>query len=148
MNAKLASIYDPVNATYARALTDWDDGGGGGEGERNAEGRPPPPTLAHGADAPSISEDSQREMRSMYDEAQDRENNGEFDEALDVLQRGVERFPNAAAFHNRIGVLLAMKKKDFEGAITAIQRAIDLDPDNLHYRNNLGKVMQRVRQEG
>jgi Tetratricopeptide repeat len=146
MNAKLASIYDPENDDYQRALEDWDENGNGGGAKKKGPAAPPTVPKAPEMSSDALhSDERQRDMRALYDEAQDFENQGDFDEAIEVLYRGIDRFPNAAAFHNRIGVLLAMKKRDFDGAISSIQRAIELDPDNLHYKNNLGKVMQRVR---
>ncbi len=133
MNARLAALYDPDNALYAQTLAQWE--GGAATGERATDGS-----------AASLSQDAQSELRSLYDDAQDAENRGDFDGALALLRRGIVRYPTAAAFHNRVGVLLAMKKRDFDGAVAAIERAIEIDPDNMHYRSNLGKVM-RVREK-
>ena len=67
-----------------------------------------------------------------------------FGSLIDVLNRGVRLAPNPAAFHNRIGVILAMRKREFDRAASEIQKAISLEPDNPHYRSNLGKVMQKA----
>ena len=61
-----------------------------------------------------------------------------------VLEKGLYLAPNPAAFHNRIGVLLAMRKRDYQRAKEEIQKAIALEPKNPHYSNNLGKVMAKA----
>ncbi len=119
MNVKLATIYDPENEAYRRLLADWERPSGTG-----ADARP--------------------EYVDLYEKAQEREDEDDVDGALDLLEKGVRIAPNPAAFHNRIGVLLAMRKKDFDRARDEIQKAIALDPQNAHYRNNLGKVMEKV----
>ena len=135
MNAKLASIYDPENAEIRALQRQWEQ-----------PNKPaPPPT----APVQRNSDEQQAEIKALYDEAQRLEDDDDIDAALDVLEQGVERFPNEAAFHNRMGVILALKKRDYQGAVSAIQRAIEIAPDNLHYKNNLGKIVAklRVRQE-
>jgi hypothetical protein len=121
MNAKLATIYDPDNETYRRILADW---------ER--------PSGTAGGDA------SRPEYVMLYEQAQEREDDDDVDGALVLLEKGLRLAPNPAAFHNRIGVLLAMRKRDFERAKDEIQKAIALEPKNPHYSNNLGKVMAKA----
>jgi hypothetical protein len=122
MNVKLATIYDPTAGDYQRVLDEWED---------------KPRDLAPGrAGRPEYVE--------LYDRAQELEDDGDVDGALDALERGMRLAPNAAAFHNRIGVILAMRKREFDRAAAEIERAISLEPDNAHYRNNLGKVIARA----
>ncbi len=138
MNAKLASIYDPDTPRYKEQLLAWENPA--------APARPPTMQTAQAMSSSSRpSDDSQIEIKALYDEAQRYEDDGDIDEALDVLEQGVSRFPMAAAFHNRIGVILALRKRDYEGAVQAIQRAIDIDPENLHYKSNLGKIVAKMR---
>ena len=128
MNAKLATIYDPDNAAYKRVLADWEErpkAGGGGSGLNSAI-------------------NSRPEYVQLYESAQDLEDDDDIDGALAMLEKGLRLAPNAAAFHNRIGVILAMRKRDFERASDEIKKAIALEPDNPHYRNNLGKVMAKA----
>lgn len=119
MNAKLATIYDPDNEKYRRILGEW---------ER--------PSAEQGAARP--------EYVALYEKAQEAEDDDDIDGAITLLEKGLRLAPNPAAFHNRIGVLLAMRKKDFERARDEIQKAIALEPSNAHYRNNLGKVMAKA----
>lgn len=135
MNAKLASIYDPENEEIRALQRQWE--------------QPARPASPATAPAQKNSDEQQAEIKALYDEAQRLEDDNDIDGALDVLEQGAERFPQEAAFHNRMGVILALKKRDYEGAVSAIQRAIEISPDNLHYKNNLGKIVAklRVRQE-
>ncbi|MCC7070957.1 MAG: hypothetical protein IT383_06535 [Deltaproteobacteria bacterium] len=133
MNAKLASIYDPENEEIRALQRQWE------------QPAAPPPTAGRATPATKNSDEAQAEVKALYDRAQQLEDDEDIDGALDVLEEGVERFPNEAAFHNRMGVILALKKRDFEGAVAAIQRAIEIAPDNLHYKNNLGKIVAKVR---
>ncbi len=123
MNLKLATLYDPDVSEYQRVLDDWEDRP---RNDENSTARP--------------------EYVELYEQAQDLEDDGDIEGALDALERGRQLAPeaNAAVFHNRIGVILAMRKREFDRAAAEIERAIALDPGNAHYRNNLGKVMARA----
>ena len=124
MNAKLASIYDPDEAEYREALEAWD------------------------APAPKPTKqqiESRPKYVLIYEEAQDAEAAGDVDRAIELLREGVRLNPNVAAIHNRLGVLLALQKRDYKEAAEQIQRAIELEPDNLHYKSNLGKIIARAR---
>ena len=119
MNAKLATIYDPDNESYRRILADWE--------------------------RPSADADASRpEYVILYEQAQELEDADDVDGALVVLEKGLHLAPNPAAFHNRIGVVLAMRKRDYQRAKEEIQKAIALEPKNPHYSNNLGKVMAKA----
>ncbi len=120
MNAKLATIYDPDNETYRRILAEWEK----------------PSSEAASSNRP--------EYVVLYELAQEQEDNDDIDAAIATLEKGVRAAPNPAAFHNRIGVLLAMRKKDYERARDEIEKAIALEPKNDHYKNNLGKVMAKA----
>lgn len=120
MNAKLAAIYDPGNEEYRHALEQW---------ERAPTGRSRqqvPPEVA------------------LYERAQEAESEGDVERALELLREGISLNPDVPAIHNRLGVLLALQKRDYDAAAAAIRRAIELEPDNLHYKNNLGKIVARA----
>jgi hypothetical protein len=124
MNVKLATIYDPTVAEYAQLLEQWED-------------KPRAPTAQPAAS-------NRPEYVELYERAQELEDDGDIDGALEALERGLPLAPNAAAFHNRIGVILAMRRREFDRAAAEIERAIALEPENAHYRSNLGKVMARA----
>jgi tetratricopeptide (TPR) repeat protein len=123
MNAKLATIYDPANEEYRVALEQW-----GKDADGGAAGNPSQPKYA-----------------LLYEEAQELEQSGDSDGAIAILERGAELHPDIAAIHNRLGVLLALTRKEYDRAASSIQRAIELDPENLHYKSNLGKILSRKR---
>lgn len=123
MNAKLAAIYDPGNEEYRHALEQW---------ERAPTGRSRqqvPPEVA------------------LYERAQEAESEGDVERALQLLREGISLNPDVPAIHNRLGVLLALQKRDYDAAAAAIRRAIELEPDNLHYKNNLGKIVARAQSQ-
>lgn len=122
MNAKLATIYDPANEEYRTALEQWGKGG-----RRRAQQQ---------ASSYAV----------LYEEAQEREGNGDVEGAVTLLLQGAEEFPDIAAIQNRLGVLLAIHKREYDRASAYIQRAIELDPENLHYKSNLGKILSRRRE--
>jgi hypothetical protein len=121
MNAKLATIYDPANEEYRTALEQW--------GRDDGRHRQP----------------SQPKYAILYDEAQELEGAGSIDAAIELLERGTDLYPDIAAIRNRLGVLLAIHKRQFDRAADQIQRAIELDPNNLHYKSNLGKILSKKR---
>jgi len=133
MNVKLATIYDPSEREYQQVLEEWED-----RPRAEAQSQAHAHAQAHAQARP--------EYVVLYEEAQDLEDDGDVDGALDALERGRQLAPeaHAASFHNRIGVILAMRKREFDRAASEIERAIAIDPGNAHYRNNLGKVIARA----
>lgn len=131
MNVKLATIYDPNNVEYQEQLDAW-----GGASELDSR-------LGDGP----VEEEKPREV-ILYEEAQVLEQDGEFDGAISLLKQGIDINPNIAAFHNRLGVLLAIRKHRYDEAAGYVKRAMELEPDNMHYRNNYGKIVQKARVKG
>ncbi|MCP4501718.1 MAG: hypothetical protein GY822_17295 [Deltaproteobacteria bacterium] len=122
MNAKLASIYDHENAEYKNALSDWE--------------------------RPQVNSDEEvlPDVR-LYERAQEAEAKGLVDEAMSLLREGLEENPDVPAIHNRLGVLLALQKRDYSKAAEFIRKAIELEPDNLHYKNSLEKILSRMKRK-
>ena len=52
---------------------------------------------------------------------------GRYDEAIEILKSGLERFPNSSALHMNIGVLLMRVKKQYNQALPYLQHALFLD---------------------
>ncbi len=124
MNAKLASVYDPHNEEYRAALDQWDRGG----------------------DRPQT--DGKPEEVILYEEAQRIEGEGDIDGAIELLQQGIALNPRIAAFHNRLGVILAIRKQEYIDAARCVRRAVQLEPDNMHYMSNLGKIEKKAQAQG
>lgn len=137
INTRLASLYDPENEDYKRQLAAWDGGG-------TAPGNAAQVVAGRAGQIQGAEDESLADVKALYDEAQRFEDQGDVDGALDLLAQGIDRFPNAAAFHNRVGVILALRKRDFMQAAQAVQRAVDLDPSNLHYKSNLSKIIAKL----
>jgi hypothetical protein len=118
MNAKLAVIYNPGERRFAEALKEWESAV-----QVHAKSTNKPPEVA------------------LFDQAQAAEARGDFKEAVRLLEQALSANPEVAAIHNRLGVILATRLKEFDRASVALQRAIELDPNNPSIKNNLGKVL-------
>jgi tetratricopeptide (TPR) repeat protein len=81
--------------------------------------------------------------RELYDKATTAEKLGRFDEAIELLEQAIEESKDPA-FFNRLGVLLAMKKNEFDRAQSLIETALEMSPGNSTYEHNLSKVLQRA----
>lgn len=123
MNAKLAAVMDPSNDVYRDAVAAWAQ-------KKNGTG----------------SGDEQPEEVHLYERAQAIEET-DVDTAIELLQEGIALNPSVAAFHNRLGVVLALKKGEFSEAARCVRRAVTLEPDNLHYKSNLGKIEKKAQQQ-
>src|SRR5688572_24474125 len=82
----------------------------------------------------------QPRARQLYAQATRAEELGDVDEAIDLLEKAIVE-SKEAAFYNRLGVILAMKKKEFLRAQELIEQALKLAPGNSTYQHNLGKVL-------
>lgn len=116
MNMKLALSFDPSNKQIERAFE-----------ELRTEGAAPK----------RVKRDHAREL---YDQATEAETRGQPSEAIRLLEAAI-RISRQAAFLNRLGVLLAMKRRRYNEAQALIEEAIELSPDNKTYRHNLQQVL-------
>jgi tetratricopeptide (TPR) repeat protein len=126
MNMKLALTFDPTNELYARAFEE---------------------IAANPEAAPKASSPGRTRARELYDAATEAENEGDYDEAIHLLEKAIG-VSKQAAFHNRLGVILAMKKQEFERAQTLIEKAIELSPGNPTYERNLQKILSMAATHG
>lgn len=79
----------------------------------------------------------QTRLQSMYREALNLHDSGEYEEARRIKEELVELTPDNALYHNSLGVTL-LKLNRHEEALTAIRKAVELEPDNAEYYGNLG----------
>jgi tetratricopeptide (TPR) repeat protein len=119
MNMKLALTFDPGNALYAEAFDEL---------SRN------PGAQARTADA------TRDRARELYDQATAAESRGDVDGAIAILERAIEEL-RQPAFHNRLGVILAMKKREYARAQALVEQAIELSGGNATYERNLAKIV-------
>ncbi len=85
---------------------------------------------------------SESEDQKLVADAQRLEDQGRFDDAIAVYKKVIALKPVEPELHNRLGILLALRKKDYGAATAALMKATELAPDNLAYRSNLGKVFK------
>jgi Flp pilus assembly protein TadD len=116
MNLKLALAYDKDNAELRKLLT---------EIEREEEG-----PAASGADANAM---------ALFREAGIEEARNNIDRAIELLERALA-LSKQAELYNRLGVILATRKREVARGRELIMKAIELEPANKTYRHNLEKL--------
>jgi hypothetical protein len=117
-NLKLALTFDPGNAALKKLA-----------GERTNKMPKVEPKAA------SVSP-----VRATIDSATECESAGDVDGAIEILERALKTQKDAAIY-NRLGVILATRKKDFTRGRELVERALELMPSNETYRHNLGKIL-------
>lgn len=120
MNMKLALTFDPSNPLYNQAFQDLN---------KNPDAKP------KGAGSGAL-----EKAKDLYNAATEAENQGNVDRAIELLEKAIEE-SKQAAFYNRLGVILAMKKHSFVRAQELVEKAIDLAPGNQAYEKNLQKIL-------
>lgn len=119
MNLKLAVAFDPNNPAYQALF-------------RSLIDAPAPQTIEpkplHGAAA------------KLYEEAERAEAGGELDRTIRLLERALQ-VSKEAVILNRLGVILATKRRDFVRAQDLLEAAVELDPQNAAYVHNLSKIL-------
>lgn len=120
MNMKLAMTFDATNELYAEAFDDLN---------KNPDAR----VTGSGPTGRS-------RARELYDAATEAENEGDVDRAVELLEQAISH-SKQPAFLNRLGVILAMKKREYARAQQLVEQARDLAPDNATYEKNLHKIL-------
>lgn len=82
-----------------------------------------------------------------YERAQELERDGQYETAIMLLAGTAMANPNIAAIHNRLGVLVAIHRRDYRAAADHIARAIELEPDCQPYRDNHRKMLEKLEQQ-
>lgn len=114
MNLKLALTFDPTNPMFRQAL------------EEIAKNSP---------------EQAASRAKLLYDKATTAERLGNVDEAILLLEQALGEAKDAAYF-NRLGVLLATRKREFQRAQELLEEALKRSPGNATYEQNMGKILQ------
>lgn len=133
MYAKLASTLDPREPKYQDLLQSWDRVVAGVQ----SAGFAGAPTNTHTAPDLSNLPDDVR----LFKEAEQAEAAGDYRRAVTLLREAIKKSPDQGALHNRLGVVLATRLKDFTGAMSALFAAVELEPDNTNFKHNLAKVL-------
>lgn len=133
MYAKLALSLDPGERKYQDLLENWDQAVAAAAASSSSDNRTTPPA---GADAEGVSDDVR-----LFRQAEAAERAGDFRKAVSLLREAIQKNPNEGALHNRLGVVLATRLKDFTGGMSALFSAAELEPDNATFKHNLAKVL-------
>ncbi len=120
MNMKLALTFDPTNELFEKALSEISKSPDAQVSSKGPTGR--------------------SKARELYDAATEAEQHGDVDRAIELLEQAIER-SKQAPFYNRLGVLLAMKKRRYMEAQALISQALELMPNNATYEKNLQKIL-------
>jgi tetratricopeptide (TPR) repeat protein len=120
MNMKLAITFDPTNELYVRSFDEL---------SKNPD-----------AQLKGSGPMGKSRARELYDQATEAENGGDVERAIALLEQAIT-LSKQAPFLNRLGVILAMKKREFARAQQLVEQAIDLAPDNGAYEKNLQKIL-------
>ena len=123
MNMKLALTFDSSNELYREAFEEL--------------------TRTHANELAGPQRVSKSRARELYDKATDAENLGEFDEAIDFLERAILESKQPTVY-NRLGVLLATRRQEYSRAQELIEKALELSPGNKVYEQNLQKILARA----
>jgi tetratricopeptide (TPR) repeat protein len=79
--------------------------------------------------------------RQLADRALDAERAGRVDDAIRFLEEAIAAEPRTdASYYNRLGVLLALKRGQFQRGQQLLETALELAPGNLGYEQNLERV--------
>lgn len=119
--AKLAAKLDPGEEEFSNLIDNWNDAKQAAEPDPN-----------------------QSEDLRLFHEAEETELAGDHHGAVRLLRDAIKVNPDNAHVHNRLGVILATRLKDFSNAMSSLFRAVELEPENQSFRNNLGKVLARA----
>lgn len=92
-------------------------------------------TASAQAAAPAPADDAGSQARAL-------EAAGDAQGAANAYRRALKLNPNDAELYNRLGIVLALRIKDYLGASAALKKALELAPTNLAYRSNLGKIVK------
>jgi hypothetical protein len=123
MNLKLALSFDRTNAMIKTALRELS--GGTQTSDLEKQGMDP-------------------EAKKMLEDASEAEARNDFDEAIALLERALEQSKDPALF-NRLGVIIAMRKRDLARGRELVERALEIDPESKTYRHNLEKIAQMAK---
>jgi hypothetical protein len=119
MNLKLAIAFDPHNEKYQEAFSQL---------ANLSSPTEPGPRVVHNA------------AQKLYEDACIAETAGDIDKAIKLLETGL-RHGEDPILLNRLGVVVATKKRQFLRAQELLQRAIELAPQNPVYTHNLSKIL-------
>ncbi len=97
-----------------------------------------PPRRIVPLDMPAASQDREE---NVLQHAVALERSGQFEGAIHVLKRGIERVKNPAPLYNRLALVLLVQRRDYREAEELLRKALEVEPDHAVYQANLYKVI-------
>ena len=82
---------------------------------------------------------SAKSSETLLDEARERVQQGQPDQARELLEQAIAQNPRSAIAHNDLGVV-AYQLGDLGAAQVAYEQAVKLEPDNMNFRKNLADL--------
>lgn len=109
--------------------------------------KPAPPKPAPPKPSPPGKRYGEQQDVRLLKSAIEKEKEGDYEGAVNLLHLALDVNPRAGVLHNRLGVVLATRLKEYEAACDALIRACELEPHNDTYKANLMKIMERAEAE-
>lgn len=113
---KMALTFDPGNAKAKGLVNDW-------------------------ANAEKVAK-AEAEDELLVADAHLAETQGQYERAAELYKKAIVLKPDEPELRNRLGILFALRLKDYTAATNELMKACELAPDNLAYRSNLGKIFK------
>jgi hypothetical protein len=121
-NIKLAIVFDRQNRDYIKLFDD----------------------LARKVEKLTKGETPQARAAQLFERATQAEATNKTDEAISLLEEAIS-LSKDAIYYNRLGIIIAMRKRELEQGLELIEKAIELAPTNRTYRHNQEKVSKLLR---
>jgi tetratricopeptide (TPR) repeat protein len=126
-NLKLALTFDPGNERYKEKLAEVEQEGGPNLGSQDLEEVPKGTQFAN----------------QFYEKAIEQENQGNFDEAIRLLEKAI-RADAQGVYYHRLGNILAFHKGQLKEGRNMVDKAIQRSPRNKNYQKTLSRILERM----
>jgi tetratricopeptide (TPR) repeat protein len=126
-NIKLALTFDPGNDRYKEKLAEVEQEAGPNLGSQDLEEIPKGSQFAN----------------QFYEKAVDQENQGNFDEAIRLLEKAI-RADAQGVYYHRLGNILAFHKGQLKEGRNMVDKAIQRSPRNKNYQKTLSRILEKM----
>jgi tetratricopeptide (TPR) repeat protein len=126
-NIKLALTFDPGNERYKEKLAQVEEEAGPNLGSQDLEEIPKGTQFAN----------------QFYEKAIDQENQGNFDEAIRLLEKAI-RADAQGVYYHRLGNILAFHKGQLKEGRNMVDKAIQRSPRNKNYQKTLSRILEKM----
>ena len=125
-NIKLALSFDPGNERYRAKLLEVEQETG----------------PSHSQDLEEVPKGTQF-ANQFYEKAMEQENQGNFDEAIRLLEKAIRADPQGVYYH-RLGSILAFHQGKLKEGRTMVDKAIQKSPRNKNYQKTLSRILEKM----